>query len=74
MKKQFRSRLLASVHETAEGLHEVRVIKIRYTVLFCLVSVRDFCKFDALPSVGTFYMQSCRRGYFVLTDMLAQGF
>ena len=42
MKKQFRSRLMASVHETAEGLHEMRVMD-KITLLqfdeLCLTSI-----------------------------------
>ncbi|MEQ1528383.1 MAG: DNA-binding transcriptional regulator [Methylococcales bacterium] len=43
MKKQYRSRLMASVHETAEGLHEVGVMDKRTMRKFdelCLTPVK----------------------------------
>ncbi len=43
MKKQYRSRLMASIHETAEGLHEVGVMDKRTMREFddrCLTPVR----------------------------------
>jgi hypothetical protein len=43
MKKQYRSRLMASVHETAEGLHEADVMDMRTMRQFddlCLTPVK----------------------------------
>ena len=45
MKKQYRSRLMASVHETAEGLHEAGVMDKRTLREFdalCLTPVKPF--------------------------------
>ena len=46
MKKQYRSNLMASVHETAEGLHAAGVMDKRTMREFdelCLTQVRPLC-------------------------------
>ena len=60
MKKQFRSRLLASVHETAEGLHEVRVmdkITLRQFDELCLTSIEAL-----LPTGQSFLEDAAKQG------------
>lgn len=45
MKKQYRSRLMASVHETAEGLHDARLMDKRTMRKFdelCLTLMKRF--------------------------------
>lgn len=51
MKKQYRSRLMASVHETAEGLHEAGVMDMRTMRKFdelCLTPVKSLQPEDIL--------------------------
>ena len=51
MKKQYRNRLLASVHETAEGLHEAGVMDMRTMRKFdeqCLTPIKALQPEDIL--------------------------